>query len=120
MFVLFCGARRSPLSLSPPFHTHTHTPHGGPWVTAFDAYALAAASVQQWSYAASMAHKSLMLKIAGDARANNTSVAVAVIYDELVRQRKATRAASKAPNFSPDNELLEVDRTLLERAAEPY
>ena len=89
-------------------------------VTAFDAYALAAASVQQWSYAASMAHKSLVLKIAGDARANNTSVAVAVIYDELVRQRMATRAASKAPNFSPDDELLEVDRTLLERATETY
>jgi hypothetical protein len=51
------------------------------WSAAFDAYALAAASVKQWSFTAAYAHKCVVLKLAGDSYAEGRSVAVAVLYE---------------------------------------
>ena len=87
------------------------------WSAAFDQYAVAAAVTKQWSYVASFTHKAVVGKLASE---KERPVGVAVIYDELVRQRIATRVASKAPGFSQDTPVTEVDRNMLERAQAVY
>ena len=52
---------------------------------------MAAAATGQWSFAASFGHKSVCLQLARDAKASNRHVSVAVVYDELVRNRLAER-----------------------------
>ena len=40
----------------------------------------------------------------------------ALVYDELIRQRIAARVSSRAPGFSQNDPVFEVDRVVLEKA----
>jgi hypothetical protein len=90
------------------------------WVAAYDAYALAAAATEQWSYAAAYAHKATCLQIARESRAREIAGTVCVVYDELFRKRLAERTQKNAPNCYPDKDTHLVDEALLKKAVQTY
>ena len=90
------------------------------WVAAYDAYALAAAATEQWSYAAAYAHKATCLQIARESRARGIAGTVCVVYDELFRKRLAERTQKNAPNCYPDKDTHLVDEALLKKAVQTY
>ena len=56
------------------------------WLLAWDCYAIAAAMLEQMSFAGAMTHKQTVAQLAAQAQLEGKSVEVAVVYDRLLRR----------------------------------
>ena len=89
------------------------------WMASFDNYMMAAAAVEQWSFPAAYAHKTVVMQVAMD-QTDGRPPLVAVVYDELVRRRMADRLLKNAPDFHPDKGTHTPDEGLLKQAEKVY
>ena len=86
------------------------------WQVAFDKYAVAAHSCNQWSFGASMAHKEICLRIAFRATKEGRRQWLGVVYDEIARDMWANRARSGDPTFDINQVCLQEDSDILAEA----
>ena len=81
------------------------------WMLAYDAYTLAAAATEQWPVECALAHKTLVLKVAAEAKREGRAPQTAVVYDEMYRRHLAEMTYANALDVTLP--VLEVDKTIL-------
>jgi hypothetical protein len=90
------------------------------WITAFDAYAISAAALDQWCYTSALTHRSNCIRIAYNSLREKRRHSLAVFYDELARQKWSRCAYSGDPAFKIDYASLRIDDEVLKEAREKY
>ena len=89
------------------------------WCVAFDRWAIVAELTGQMAYAASMAHKEVVMQLALSARSNQRTAAIAVLYDELARRQWADLAAGQ-DGFDAAKAALSQDSSIMLKTEREY